>query len=146
MKINRLNDLDCTILCSPTPVTQLLLDNCTEIKDTNVWFKNSDIDLLFNQQRLENLGIDQINNWLSSLSSSQSSAIKGKFSDDELIALCKSRHIQSPQELLNWSQYLTSQYENIKLDEQEQQEQQEQQDIKDTTIAPDTSSSVYDND
>ena len=138
MKINRQKDLECTILSTPTPVTQLLLDNCTDIKDTKVWFKTSDIDLLFNQQRLDNLGIDQINNWLSSLSSSQSSALKGKYSDDELIDLCKSRHIQSPQELLNWSEYLTSQYENIKLDVHEQQVQ------KDSTNVVDTSSSVND--
>ena len=139
MKINRLKDLDSIILSSPTPVTQLLLDNCTDIKDTKVWFKTSDIDLLFNQQRLDNLGIDQINNWLSSLSSSQSSALKGKYSDHELIALCKSRHIQSPQELLNWSEYLTTQYENIKIDVQEQQQQ------KDTSNVADNSSSVNDN-
>lgn len=133
MIINRLFDIDSTILCSPTPVTQLLLDNCTEIKDTNVWFKTSDIHLLFNQTRLENLGIDQINSWLSSLSSSQSSAIKGKYSDDELIALCKSRHIQSPQELLNWSEFLNSQYETLKIDVQEQQEQQVSNHVSDTT-------------
>lgn len=132
MKINRLKDLDCTILSSPTPVTQLLLDNCTEIKDTKVWFKTSDLDLLFNQQRLDNLGIDQINNWLSSLSSSQSSAIKGKYSDDELIALCKSRHIQSAQELLNWSEYLTANYAKLKLDTQEQQEVIEEVDTSST--------------
>lgn len=137
MKINRLKDLECTILCSPTPVTQLLLDNCTEIKDTKVWFKTSDIDLLFNQQRLDNLGIDQINNWLSSLTSSQSSAIKGKYSDDELIALCKSRHIQSPQELLNWSEYLISQYEQLKIDVQEQQEQQVSTNVHDTSSSVD---------
>ncbi len=139
MEINRLKDLDCTILCSPTPVTQLLLDNCTDIKDTKVWFKTSDIDLLFNQQRLENLGIDQINNWLSSLSSSQTSALKGNYSDEELIAFCKSRHIQSAQELLNWSEYLTTQYKKIKLDVQEQQEQ-----IVPTSV-PDASSSTNDN-
>lgn len=133
MKINRLKDLECTILCSPTPVTQLLIDNCTEIKDTKVWFKTSDLDLLFNQQRLDNLGIDQINNWLSSLSSSQSAALKGKYSDDELIALCKSRHIQSPQELLNWSDYLTSQYEQLNIDVQEQQEPQVPNNANDTS-------------
>lgn len=137
MKINRLNDLECTILCSPTPVTQLLLDNCTDIKDTKVWFKTSDIDLLFNQQRLDNLGIDQINNWLTSLSSSQSSAIKGKYSDDELIALCKSRHIQSPQELLNWSEYLTSQFEQLKIDVKEQQESQVSINVNDTSSSVD---------
>lgn len=139
MKINRLKDLECTILSSPTPVTQLLLDNCTEIKNTKVWFKTSDIDLLFNQQRLDNLGIDQINNWLSSLSSSQTSALKGKYSDDELIALCKSRHIQSAQELLNWSEFLTSQYEKLKIDVQEQEEQ-----IVPNTV-PESSSSNNDN-
>lgn len=139
MKINRLTDLECTILCSPTPVTQLLLDYSTDIKDTKVWFKTSDIDLLFNQQRLDNLGIDQINNWLSSLSHSQSSAIKGKYSDEELIALCKSRHIQSPQELLNWSEYLTSQFEQLKIDVQAQQEPQV------SNTARDTSSLVTDN-
>lgn len=137
MKINRLNDIECTILCSPTPVTQLLLDNSTEIKDTKVWFKTSDIDLLFNQQRLDNLGIDQINNWLRSLSPSQFKTFEGKFTDDQLIAFCKSRHIQSAQELLNWSEYLTSQYEQLKIDVQEQQEVQVPNNANDTPSSVD---------
>lgn len=125
MKSNNIfhSDIKSTILVSETPVTQLLVDNKITIDDQEVLFLTSDIDLLLNQTRLDNLGIDQINNWLSSLSSSQSSAIKGKYSDDELIALCKSRHIQSAQELLNWSEFLTSQYEKLKIDVQEPEEQ-----------------------
>lgn len=134
-------DLKSTILVSETPVTKLLVDNKIIIDDQEVLFLTSDIDLLLNQTRLDNLGIDQINSWLSSLSSSQSSAIKGKFSDDELINLCKSRHIQSAQELLNWSEYLTSQYEKLKLDVQVQQEQKQ----LDTNSGLDTSSSNIDN-
>lgn len=132
-------DLKSTILVSETPVTKLLVDNKIIIDDQEVLFLTSDIDLLLNQTRLDNLGIDQINSWLSSLSSSQSSVIKGNYSDDELIALCKSRHIQSAQELLNWSEFLTSQYAKMKIDVQEQQEQQV------TSTISDSSSSDNDN-
>lgn len=74
-----------------------------------------DIYLLFNQKRLENLGVDTINNWLSSLrpASDALSNLRAKCSDDELLSLVKSRHIQSQSELLAWSEYLNYNFSSI---------------------------------
>lgn len=74
-----------------------------------------DIYLLFNQKRLENLGVDTINNWLSSLrpASDALSNLRAKCTDDELLSLVKSRHIQSQSELLAWSEYLNYNFSSI---------------------------------
>lgn len=71
-----------------------------------------DIYLLFHQKRLENLGIDTINNWLKSLTpqSDALSSLRSKCTDEELLSLVKSRHIQSQSELLAWSNYLEQNY------------------------------------
>ncbi len=75
----------------------------------------NDIYLLFNQQRLTACGRDTIQAWLNSLTprSDALAELRKKCSDDQLIAICKSRYIQSPSELLAWSEYLNRNYENI---------------------------------
>lgn len=88
-----------------------------ELPDGDVTAKKytDDIYLLFNQKRLQNLGIDTINNWVSSLRpvSDALSNLRAKCSDDELLSLVKSRHIQSQSELLAWSEYLNYNFSSI---------------------------------
>lgn len=70
----------------------------------------SDVYMLFNQQRLDrmtsNALIDHFNNL--SQSSPSFSQLKSKLSDEQLIKFIKMRYIQSPSELLQWSQYLNA--------------------------------------
>ena len=88
----------------------------------------NDIYLLFNQKRLLSLGADTINAWLNSLTprSDALSQLREKCTDEQLMQLCKSRYIQSPSELLAWSDYLLNNYQDI-LSEAEQQILQQQQ-------------------
>ena len=88
----------------------------------------NDIYLLFNQKRLLSAGADTINAWLNSLTprSDSLSQLREKCTDEQLMQLCKSRYIQSPSELLAWSDYLLSNYQDI-LSEVEQQMLQQQQ-------------------
>lgn len=88
----------------------------------------NDIYLLFNQKRLLSAGADTINAWLNSLTprSDSLSQLREKCTDEQLMQLCKSRYIQSPSELLAWSDYLLSNYQDI-LSEAEQQMLQQQQ-------------------
>lgn len=74
-----------------------------------------DIYLLFNQQRLLSAGKDTIQAWLNTLTpkSDALDALRKKCSDSELMAICKSRYIQSPSELLAWSEYLNANYDKI---------------------------------
>lgn len=74
-----------------------------------------DIYLLFNQRRLASAGADTINAWLNTLQSRSDSLsqLRSKCSDSDLMKICKSRFIQSPSELLAWSDYLNTNYESI---------------------------------
>ena len=74
-----------------------------------------DIYMLFNQQRLLSAGKDTIQAWLNTLTSKSNALdeLRKKCSDDELMAICKSRYIQSPSELLAWSEYLNANYDKI---------------------------------
>ena len=74
-----------------------------------------DIYMLFNQQRLLSAGKDTIQAWLNTLTpkSNALDELRKKCSDSELMAICKSRYIQSPSELLAWSEYLNANYDKI---------------------------------
>lgn len=74
----------------------------------------SDVSLLFNQKRLANtIGVDEAKAWLTSLNNEFSENLGAKFSDDQLISLVKSRHVQSPSDLRSWSNFLTDQAKDI---------------------------------
>lgn len=69
---------------------------------------SEDVYMLFNQKRLEKVGIDTVNAWISSLTvhSDSLDSLRSKCTDEQLLSLVKSRWIQSPSELLAWSKYL----------------------------------------
>lgn len=74
----------------------------------------SDVSLLFNQKRIAStIGIDEANNWLKSLNQSSTENLGDKFTDEQLISLVKSRHVQSPSDLRSWSNFLTNQAKDI---------------------------------
>lgn len=74
-----------------------------------------DIYMLFNQYRIMSAGKDTIQAWLNSLTprSDALAQLRAKCSDEQLMQLCKSRYIQSPSELLAWSEYLNTNYDQI---------------------------------
>lgn len=96
------------VLPTITPITTLLCDEFIQ-SSHKLRIITSDITYLFNQMRLDNIGIDNINKWLSSLTPTQSQNITKNMSDDDILAFVKSRHIQSPSELLAWSEFLQRQ-------------------------------------
>lgn len=58
--------------------------------------------MLFNQERLDRLGPSAVQQWLQSLDSAGSSSLeelKSKVSDEDMLSMVKSRHIQHPCEL-----------------------------------------------
>lgn len=70
----------------------------------------SDIYMLFNQQRLDRLTRAQLVEYFDNLSVSEPKMLdlRKKMSDDQLCSFVKSRFIQTPSELMAWSQYLMS--------------------------------------
>lgn len=76
--------------------------------------ETSDLYDLFNQQRIQNLGVDVVRDFIARnypINSSVSEAIS-KMSDSEIMDSIKPRNIQSYSELMSWSKYLNNQIEN----------------------------------
>ena len=66
--------------------------------------------MLFNQQRLDRMSKDRLLSYFENLSVNEPKMreLRSKLSDDQLCSFVKSRFIQSPSELMAWSQYLMS--------------------------------------
>ena len=72
----------------------------------------SDITMLFNQKRLDRMTSEALIQHFESMAVRNSSMAKlrSKLSDDQLCSIVKSRYIQTPSELLAYSNYLVSAY------------------------------------
>lgn len=70
----------------------------------------SDIYMLFNQKRLDRMSREHLVKYFSDLSVTEPKMkeLRSKLSDEQLCSFVKSRFIQSPSELMAWSQYLMS--------------------------------------
>lgn len=71
---------------------------------------NNDVRMLFNQERLAKLlGVDSLKAWLGTMDANYRKSVDtSKLPDDVVLQFVKSRNIQSPSELLQWSSYLNS--------------------------------------
>ena len=89
------------------PVSQIRLENIGT-EDRPIWKNKGDVKLLFNQQRLvEQIGLDSVRNWLSSMGTPQSMST-ANFSDEQLLTFVKSRYVQAPSDMLKWSEFLNN--------------------------------------
>lgn len=72
----------------------------------------SDVAMLFNQQRLDRCSKDTLLDYFNSLSRSSPalSQLRSKLNDDQLISIVKSRYLQSPCELLAYSERIVHEY------------------------------------
>ena len=67
--------------------------------------------MLFNQQRLDRMTLSQLSDWLDNQTpTSGLSELRSKMSDAQLHSFIKSRYIQSPSELMAWSEYIQSEF------------------------------------
>lgn len=76
--------------------------------------ETSDLYDLFNQQRIQNLGVDVVRDFIARnypVSSAISEQIS-KMSDADILDSIKPRNIQSYSELMQWSKYLEMRIEN----------------------------------
>lgn len=100
-------------LCTSVPVEKSLVDTFyTEEHDSKDGSKSvsfhDPIRMLFNQERLNQLGPAAVQRWLETLQQSKSSAIndlRQQCDDSMLMELIKSRHIQSMSELQAYAEY-----------------------------------------
>lgn len=92
-----------------SPVNEFCFERL-EVKGNEVVTLTSDICMLFNQQRLDRMSKDRLLAYFENLAVTdpKMSELRSKLSDDQLCSFVKSRFIQSPSELMAWSQYLMS--------------------------------------
>ena len=93
---------------------------CVHGKDDAVSYR-TDIYMLFNQQRLDRMTLSQLSDYLDNQTpTSGLSQLRSKMKDEQLHQFIKSRYIQSPSELMAWSEYLSSEFERGVADAQKQ--------------------------
>lgn len=92
-----------------SPVNEFCLERLDK-NGTEVVTLTSDIYMLFNQQRLDRMSKDRLLSYFENLSVNEPKMreLRSKLSDEQLCSFVKSRFIQSPSELMAWSQYLMS--------------------------------------
>lgn len=81
----------------------------------------SDVDLLFNQQRLDKMNRTALLDQLQGAQYTQDpvlSELRNKVPDEYILKFVKSRYIQSPSELRNWAAYLERTYSTELADAQ----------------------------
>lgn len=113
-------DLNITRFVQPSLMQQFILENRTYFAGADkreCQAFHDDIYMLFNQSRLlaDGVGTDTLKSWLNTLTpkSDPLSELRKKCTDEQLMQLCKSRYIQSPSELLAWSEYLNDNFEQL---------------------------------
>jgi hypothetical protein len=109
-----------------SPVNEFCFDRL-DVNGKEVVTLTSDICMLFNQQRLDRMSKDRLLSYFENLSVNEPKMreLRSKLSDEQLCSFVKSRFIQSPSELMSWSQYLmSSQDEMIAAAAAEQQTEQ----------------------
>ncbi len=75
------------------------------------------IYMLFNQQRLSKLGAGAVEMWLQQMNQSKAdplAELRKECSDEDLVTMIKSRHLQSPSEILSWSRLMTSKIDDFR--------------------------------
>ena len=92
-----------------SPVNEFMFQE-VEVSGKNTLRVTSDIYMLFNQQRLDRMSKERLVSYFESLSVNEPKMreLRSKLSDEQLCSFVKSRFIQSPSELMSWSQYLMS--------------------------------------
>ena len=121
-----------------SPVNEFCFERL-EVNGNEVVTLTSDIYMLFNQQRLDRMSKDRLLAYFENLSVTdpKMSELRSKLSDDQLCSFVKSRFIQSPSELMAWSEYLmSSQDEMIAAAAAEQHTEQSTKHEEDSTQEP----------
>lgn len=98
-----------------SPMDEFYRKECTLTNGVICQQFTSDVYLLFHQQNLSSMSQVALSQWLEKTSQHSSSlaSLRSKMSDKQLGAFIKSRYIQSPSELLRWSNYLEANYQSI---------------------------------
>lgn len=116
-KYNIKRSLNTAINRTPSLVDDAYTETIINPKTGNdIQFYIDPIYMLFNEQRLNKLGVENAQLWLESLISQGNNSIKElrkQCSDEQLIKMIRSRHLQHPSEILAWCRYMESNIEEF---------------------------------
>uniref|UniRef100_A0AAU8B2R7 Internal scaffolding protein n=2 Tax=unclassified Microvirus TaxID=338099 RepID=A0AAU8B2R7_9VIRU len=110
--VDGLVDLNRSEFYHPSMVDDFLLEKGLSLDGLETYTITSDISMLFNQKRLDRMSREALIQHFNDMSvrNSKFAALRSKLSDDQLCSIVKSRYIQSPSELMAYSNYLVSAY------------------------------------
>lgn len=102
-------EMKCSEFRESSPVDQFMFQEI-EVDGKSSVRLTSDIYMLFNQQRLDRMSRESLLSYFDSIQVREPrfTEIRSKLGDEQLMSFVKSRFIQSPSELMAWSQYLMS--------------------------------------
>lgn len=105
----RAEELSCSEFVVKSPVNEFMFQEYDTGGEKSVRL-TSDIYMLFNQQRLDRMSNERLLAYFEGLSVREPKLreLRSKLTDEQLCSFVKSRFIQSPSELMAWSQYLMS--------------------------------------
>lgn len=95
--------------------------------------------VIFNSERLSQLGDYSLKEWIESMNQSNSDPLKElrkNVSDDDLINLMKSRYCQQPCEIAQWSAYLQGKIDTLTKEAQELAAAQSLETQSDNMVSP----------
>lgn len=94
------------------------------------------LQMMLNQKRIESLGNLSVKEWLEAFSlqpQSELNKLRKQCSDDDLCSMIKSRHLQSPAEVLAWSRKMASNMDKFNSEVQKHIEAMQVQQQTDST-------------
>lgn len=110
-----LTDDNSVVLYESSPVDEFLYEEKTSATDDSVAIHLCcDIGILFNQQRLSRELAPAVADWFA-LNSSDLSDKYPNLTDDEILSCVKSRYVQRPSEIRQWTEYLMSELDSLAL-------------------------------
>lgn len=119
-----------TKLCNfyvPTPVEFSYIEKTSYPDKTEATIIQTDIAMLFNQQRLDKMTSSALVEYLDQTTNWRKQGNIDKYSPEQLSMFVKSRYCQSPSELLAWSEYLDANYDRLSAEMQSMLDEQKQQ-------------------
>lgn len=105
------------IFRTPCCMDDFYTEEFESVTGSPAYRNTTDVSLLFNQQRLDRMTLENFSAYLDKIptaSFSPLAAVRQKMSDKELLQFVKSRYIQSKSELMAYAAYLMSESDQIR--------------------------------
>lgn len=112
-----------------SPVSQLYVEEHSELDGTTSVTYRNDIHLLLNQKRLDRMTLQAFTEYLNANPAPDLSNLRKNVSDAQLHQFVKSRYIQSRSELQSWASYLTNQVSSQKSAIEAQKQSKDKPDV-----------------